>query len=1100
MKNNVFNVSIALDFHQFLAEKYALLYKDNPLGLSDVVFLMPSKRAVSSLRNAFLQVFELRPMILPQIKAIADFDEDELLLKIENFADIKEAISKDERIFYFIKMIMKKKINLNQAYQLSLELSSLLDEAQNLDVDLEKLQEIIPDNFSAHVQDIFEFLKIITQNWPFILKERNQIDVVQRQKELFKLATQNLLNSNNKIVVAGVSAPFVDIKNLMKSLLDNQNAEIYFYGIDMFLSEQEWIELPEIHPCFENKQMIDFLNLSRDDIVNVSGDEVKEEFVSELMRPAFSSENWQNINPNLKNFFENIHIMEADSLSQEALMIAILIRKCLEEDKEIALISPDRNLSRLVCSELKRFDVEVDDSAGRPLSSTSLGSFLRLILESVINDDVVDFLSLVKHPYFNNKDFVKEYERIVLRQKRENEELSLVANAIKKQLVLPERATLKDMLTAHINLAHSLCNKLFVKEEGRVASQLFTNILESCELINDVSLLEYKDYFDTLLSSASVRKNYNTHPKVKILGAIEARFNKFDVAIIGSCNEGMWPMANNPNPWLSESMKKDLGLSTYSYKVGISSFDFASALCGGGDNMEMFFDTPHRPSGTSPAGGADDSAFGICPPCGENGTKCQKGVKESHRYYSTILKEYSRSLRKNMTPQEVKVWQKIRKEQLGYKFRRQVSIDDKYIADFACLEKRLIIEIDGSHHNGNVADVDRHFYLENNGFFIIRFWNNEIEDNLDECVDRVKNVCENVESFLNTPLRQASPATSPARGADYSAAVYITRAIKVDGTPQVKSRFLLKIEALAKLLNVVLNKKEEFVYKKLSYIINEPKEFIGILPPAPQPPVEARPKHISASQIETWIKDPYAIYAKYVLSLYPLDDLNQELEAKDYGTIIHKILEIFYKKHNTIFPLNAKEELQMTGDEIFANSGLTQDRIVFWKARLNKIIDHLINVENQYSVGIKNRRSEVMAELDLGGFVLKAKADRIDELTNGDINVIDYKTGGLKSKAEIYSGYGPQLPAEGLIFSESLKTDVANLIYWQLGKKEAVFNDKLDELFLKTKEQLLKLIAEYNKQSTPYYSCPDVDNLPKYSDYEHLARLREWAVKGDGNE
>ena len=121
------------------------------------------------------------------------------------------------------------------------------------------------------------------------------------------------------------------------------------------------------------------------------------------------------------------------------------------------------------------------------------------------------------------------------------------------------------------------------------------------------------------------------------------------------------------------------------------------------------------------------------------------GQKVSHRHYAPYIKEFSRNLRKNMTPQEVKLWQYIKNEQLGVKFRRQYSIDNKYIADFVCLEKKLIIEIDGGQHNDSFSDVQRTFYIEKEGFKIIRFWNNEIDKNIEGCIkllkDEIKNIC-----------------------------------------------------------------------------------------------------------------------------------------------------------------------------------------------------------------------------------------------------------------------------------------------------------------------------------------------------------------------
>ena len=112
------------------------------------------------------------------------------------------------------------------------------------------------------------------------------------------------------------------------------------------------------------------------------------------------------------------------------------------------------------------------------------------------------------------------------------------------------------------------------------------------------------------------------------------------------------------------------------------------------------------------------------------------GVRgKNHRTYAPYIKEFARNLRKNQTDAESKVWQLIRNNATGYKFRRQFAIDSKYIADFICLEKRLIIEIDGGQHNENTKDIERTLYLAEQDFRVIRFWNNEILQNLEGCYE-----------------------------------------------------------------------------------------------------------------------------------------------------------------------------------------------------------------------------------------------------------------------------------------------------------------------------------------------------------------------------
>ena len=108
-------------------------------------------------------------------------------------------------------------------------------------------------------------------------------------------------------------------------------------------------------------------------------------------------------------------------------------------------------------------------------------------------------------------------------------------------------------------------------------------------------------------------------------------------------------------------------------------------------------------------------------------------TKKNHRFYAPYIKNIARSMRTEQTEQEYKLWQLIRNGKLGVKFRRQFSIDNRYIADFICLEKRLIIKIDVGQHAGSFSDIQRTFYLEKQNFRVIRFWNNEIDNNIEGC-------------------------------------------------------------------------------------------------------------------------------------------------------------------------------------------------------------------------------------------------------------------------------------------------------------------------------------------------------------------------------
>jgi very-short-patch-repair endonuclease len=103
--------------------------------------------------------------------------------------------------------------------------------------------------------------------------------------------------------------------------------------------------------------------------------------------------------------------------------------------------------------------------------------------------------------------------------------------------------------------------------------------------------------------------------------------------------------------------------------------------------------------------------------------------------------DFSRSLRTNQTPWESKLWKRLRAGRFfGVKFRRQEVVDD-YIIDFYCHAKKLVIELDGGHHNHELnknLDNQRQKILESKGYTILRFWNSEIDSNLEGVLEKIR--------------------------------------------------------------------------------------------------------------------------------------------------------------------------------------------------------------------------------------------------------------------------------------------------------------------------------------------------------------------------
>ena len=130
-----------------------------------------------------------------------------------------------------------------------------------------------------------------------------------------------------------------------------------------------------------------------------------------------------------------------------------------------------------------------------------------------------------------------------------------------------------------------------------------------------------------------------------------------------------------------------------------------------------------------------------------------EGALKASHYYTKESLAYSKELRKNMTDTENLLWYYIRDRQLNdCKFRRQEAIDN-YIADFVCYEKKLIIELDGGQHNEDEnikKDLNRQKYLEDKGFKVLRFWNNEVNENLEGVLN---SILENLQ-YHPLPLRE----------------------------------------------------------------------------------------------------------------------------------------------------------------------------------------------------------------------------------------------------------------------------------------------------------------------------------------------------------
>jgi ATP-dependent helicase/nuclease subunit B len=329
--------------------------------------------------------------------------------------------------------------------------------------------------------------------------------------------------------------------------------------------------------------------------------------------------------------------------------------------------------------------------------------------------------------------------------------------------------------------------------------------------------------------------------------------------------------------------------------------------------------------------------------------------------------------------------------------------------------------------------------------------------------------------------------------------VYLTRAEKVDGSPTVPSRWWFRLEALA---GRPIPRADR--YLDWAHQLSAAKRADALPPPKPKPPLAARPKKLSVTQVETWMRDPYGLYAKKILNLRTLDAIDDRPSAATKGTLLHEALELFLKEDGPKYEAEGLARLIAVGRRVF-EPVLTQPTVyAFWWPRFEHIAQWFVanekrRAETHEVVAIESWAEATVPDTD---FTLVAKADRIDrKRASGTLEVIDYKTGNIPTTKRVAAGFAPQLPLEAWLaevggFEGVAAAAVEELIYWELKGGDPVQRQvkpvkDVAHTVAEALAGLQQLIETFSDPATPYLSNPRPDQAG-YGDYDHLARVKEW--------
>lgn len=267
--------------------------------------------------------------------------------------------------------------------------------------------------------------------------------------------------------------------------------------------------------------------------------------------------------------------------------------------------------------------------------------------------------------------------------------------------------------------------------------------------------------------------------------------------------------------------------------------------------------------------------------------------------------------------------------------------------------------------------------------------------------------------------------------------------------------------------------------------------------PAPCPPVAVRPRQLSVTQVTTLVRDPYAVYARHVLRLRPLDPLLAEPDARLRGSTLHAVLEAFVRGRAGPEPHEAaRRRLMDTAAAILAAEVPWPAARALWLARLDRAADALLAFEAAHGGEPLLLEEPGACALPALGFTLTARPDRIDRLPDGRLHVIDYKTGSPPSPDQ-QRHFDKQLPLEAAMAvrgafrvigpAEVGRTSYVGLGSGRIDTAEPAAAD-LDAVW----SELEALIARYARRSQGYAARRAVDRTDRAGDYDHLARLGEW--------
>jgi ATP-dependent helicase/nuclease subunit B len=634
----VFSIPPHCAFADALVDGLIAQFGKDLMMLAQGTILVPNNRAAVAIQDAFVRRCA-NGLLLPRMVPIGDPDLGESVgaaLDPIDAEPIPPAVDPLQRQLILARKLQQMlpvekmgRLDGAQAMRLAAELGRVIDQLLVEQKSPADLRSVDTGDLAAYWEESLHLLGVILDDWPQELNRLGCIDMADRRnRQLARVAGRWRTDPPRGFVIAaGISTSAPAIADVVKVVARLPRGQVVLAGLDFDMPDDEWQSLAgdeaepatESHPQYHLQVLLHRMDVTRGDVRTwVGGTEDEDRAargvaVSRAMAPAAFTKAWAGLSE-VERKLPNVHAIEVATPAEEAQAIALALREAIETPgKTAALVTPDRTLARRVSAHLRRWGLEADDSAGRPLSASMPGTLmLALATAAAEHFAPVPLLAVLKHPLVHageNRlewlDGVRTLD-LALRGPRPAPHLKgidcLFATVDERTAKLRAAAAeywpevhailspLENQEGGQVNLAAQLSalrtvasalagETIWSGQDGRAAADLIASLEAMAgdgpqEVTQDALPHLLRDLMDAI----SIRPARGGHPRLFIWGLLEAKLQSADLMILGGLNETVWPQLPAPDPWLAPTVRRQLDMPRLERRIGLSAHDLVSAM------------------------------------------------------------------------------------------------------------------------------------------------------------------------------------------------------------------------------------------------------------------------------------------------------------------------------------------------------------------------------------------------------------------------------------------------------------------------------------------------------------------------------------------